>query len=89
MADEIYIYMNIKILGARCAKCETLEKVTRKAVAEIGIVAEIEKVEDLFRIVGFGVMQTPALVINEKVVSNGRIPSYREIKELLLKSMEI
>jgi small redox-active disulfide protein 2 len=76
--------MNIKVLGTGCAKCKTLEKITRDAVAEAGITAEIEKVEDIVKIMGYGVMSTPALVINQKVVLSGRIPTMTEIKELLL-----
>ena len=67
--------MNIKVLGTGCAKCKTLEKITRDAVAETGITAEIEKVEDIVKIMGYGVMNTPALVINQKVVLSGRIPT--------------
>lgn len=76
--------MDIKVLGTGCAKCKTLEKLTRDAIAEAGITAEIEKVEDIVKIMAFGVMQTPALVINQKVVLSGRIPSMTEIKELLI-----
>ena len=76
--------MNIKVLGTGCAKCKTLEKITRDAVAETGITAEIEKVEDIVKIMGYGVMNTPALVINQKVVLSGHIPTMTEIKELLL-----
>jgi small redox-active disulfide protein 2 len=78
--------MNIKVLGPGCAKCKTLEKITRDAVAETGVTAEIEKVEDIYKIMAFGVMSTPALVINQKVVLSGRIPSIAEIKELITKN---
>lgn len=78
--------MEIKVLGTGCAKCKTLEKLTRDAIAETGIAAEIEKVEDIYKIMSFGVMQTPALVIDKKVVLSGRLPSIAEIKELLIKN---
>lgn len=78
--------MEIKILGTGCARCKTLEKLTRDAVAETGITAEIEKVEDIVKIMAYGVMNTPALVINQKVVLSGRIPSMAEIKEILAKN---
>lgn len=78
--------MEIKVLGTGCAKCKTLEKLTRVAVTETGISAEIEKVEDIYKIMSMGVMQTPALVINEKVVLSGRLPSVAEIKEILIKN---
>jgi small redox-active disulfide protein 2 len=79
--------MEIKVLGSGCAKCKTLEKLTREAVAEAGVVAEIEKVEDMYKILSFGVMSTPALVINQKVVLSGRVPSMLEIKELITKNI--
>lgn len=78
--------MNIKVLGPGCARCKTLEKLTRDAVAETGLQAEIEKVDDIYKIMSFGVMTTPALVINQKVVVSGRVPSLSEIKEILLKN---
>ncbi|MCU4156870.1 TM0996/MTH895 family glutaredoxin-like protein [Carboxylicivirga sp. A043] len=75
--------MDIKVLGTGCAKCKTLEEVTRKAVEEKGIDATIEKVEDIMQIMTFGVMTTPALVIDGKVAVKGRVPSVDEIKKLL------
>lgn len=78
--------MEIKVLGTGCAKCKTLEKQTRDAVAELGFSAEIEKVEDIYKIMSFGVMSTPALVINQKVVMSGRVPSVAELKELISKN---
>ncbi len=78
--------MEIKILGTGCARCKTLEKLTRDAVTEAGIVADIEKVEDIVKIMAYGVMNTPALVINQKVALSGRIPSLAEIKEILAKN---
>lgn len=78
--------MNIKVLGTGCSKCKTLEQATRKAIDEMGISADIEKVEDIVKIMGYGVMQTPALVINEKVTISGRVPSITELKELLIKN---
>ncbi|HZL08933.1 MAG TPA: thioredoxin family protein [Prolixibacteraceae bacterium] len=79
--------MEIKVLGTGCPKCKTLEKLTREAVAEAGVAAEIEKVEDMYKILSFGVMSTPALVINKKVVLSGRIPSMIELKELINKNL--
>jgi len=75
--------MIIKVLGTGCAKCKTLEKHTRQAVAELGNVAEVLKVEDITEIIEYKVMRTPALVIDEKVVLSGRVPSIKEIKELI------
>lgn len=78
--------MEIKILGTGCAKCKKLEKMTAEAVAENGLQAKIEKVEDIFKIMQFGVMSTPGLVIDNKVVLSGRLPSTTELKEILTKS---
>jgi small redox-active disulfide protein 2 len=79
--------MNIKILGTGCARCKTLEQVTRNAVSEMGISADIEKVEDIVKIMNYGVMRTPALVIDEKIAMSGRVPSVNEVKEVLSKNL--
>ena len=78
--------MEIKVLGTGCAKCKTLEKLTRDAVAESGVTADIEKVEDIYKIMSYGVMSTPALVIDKMVVVSGRVPSLDEIKDILIKN---
>jgi len=75
--------MEIKILGTGCPKCKTLEKLTREVVEKNGVVANIAKVEDIMEIMKYGVMSTPALVIDGKVVIKGRIPSEQEIKTAL------
>ncbi len=75
--------MEIKILGSNCSKCKDLEKLTREIVAKHNIDANVSKIEDIVIIMQYGVMQTPALVIDEKVVVKGRIPSESEIKDLL------
>ena len=76
--------MEIKILGPGCPKCKTLEKVTREAVAETGIDATVEKVEDIVKIMSYNVFQTPVLVIDEKIILKGVVPSVKEVKEILL-----
>lgn len=76
--------MVIKVLGTGCAKCHQLEENTRKAVAELGIDASIEKVENIKDIMKYGVMKTPALVVDEKVKVMGRVPAPDEIKKYLL-----
>lgn len=78
--------MEIKILGTGCPKCKTLEKITREVVNEMGITADISKEEDIVRIINYGIMSTPGLVINGKVVLSGRVPSSEEIKEILTNS---
>jgi small redox-active disulfide protein 2 len=75
--------MNIKVLGSGCANCKKLEENTRKAVEELGIEATIEKVEDFKKILGYGVMKTPALVVDEKVKIMGRVAAPEEIKKYL------
>jgi small redox-active disulfide protein 2 len=79
--------MNIKILGTGCTNCKNLEKATYNAVAELDLNATISKVEDIQQIMSYGIMRTPALVVNEKVVMYGRVPSVNEIKELLQKAI--
>lgn len=75
--------MKIKVLGTGCARCKTLEKATHQAVEEMGIKADVEKVEDIVKIMGYGIMRTPALVIDEKVVMSGKTPSVKEIIEII------
>ena len=75
--------MEIKILGTGCPKCKTLEKLTRDVVAQNGIDASITKVEDIVEIMKYGVMTTPALVVDGKVEIKGRVPSSDEIKKVL------
>lgn len=79
--------MEIKVLGTGCAKCKSLEKITREVVAQNNIEAGIQKVEDIFQIMKYGVMSTPALVINEKVVLSGRLPSSAELKEIITNNL--
>ena len=75
--------ITIKVLGTGCPKCNSLEKLTRKAVKESGINAEIEKVEDIMEIMEYGIMRTPALVVNGEVKVSGRLPSQKELLEFL------
>jgi len=77
--------MKIKILGTGCSKCKNLEKLTREVVERNGFTAAITKVEDILAIMKYGVMATPALVVDEKVEIKGRVPSADEIKAILSK----
>jgi small redox-active disulfide protein 2 len=77
--------MVIKVLGSGCSKCNKLEENVRKAVVEEGVIASVEKVTDLKDIMGYGVMITPALVIDEKVVSSGKLLNVSDIKMLMKK----
>jgi len=75
--------MKIEILGMGCQKCSNLMDATKKAVAELNIEAEFVKVEDIKVIMSYGVMTTPALVVDGVVKVSGKIPSVEEIKALL------
>lgn len=75
--------MEIKILGTGCSNCKNLEKATREAVAELNLDATVVKEEDIVKIMSYGIMRTPALVLDEKVLFYGRVPSVSEIKEML------
>ena len=75
--------LTVKILGSGCANCKKLEAVAREAAAQAGVEAEFVKVTDMNDILSFHVMSTPALVINNKVVSSGRIPSLADIHKWL------
>lgn len=77
--------MEIKVLGTGCRKCNELEQATIKAVAALGIDATIDKEEDIMKIMEYGVMRTPALVVDGKVVVSGRVPKEEELKELFSK----
>lgn len=77
--------MEIKVLGTGCAGCKALYKTTKQAIAELGINATVIKEEDLIKIMSYNVMQLPALVIDEIVVSKGKKLSLSEVKELLTK----
>ncbi len=76
--------MNIKVLGPGCMNCKTLERRTQEAIQQLGLHADIEKVEDFQRIASYGIMRTPGLVVDEKVVMSGAVPTVEKIKELLL-----
>jgi len=75
--------MIIKILGSGCSKCKKLEENVNKAIIEKGVIASVEKVSDLKAIMSYGVMITPALVIDEKVVSAGKLLNPADIIKLL------
>ena len=75
--------MIIKVLGPGCNNCKNLEKATRHALSELGLTATVEKVEDYPSIAGYGDMSTPALIIDEELVLQGRVPSVAQVKELL------
>ena len=71
--------LKIKVLGPGCPKCKTLEKITLEVIAENNFDAEVSKIDDIIQIMNYGVMSTPALVINDKAVIKGYLPSKEEI----------
>jgi len=75
--------MDIKVLGTGCPKCKSLHKATEEAVAELSLDATISKEEDIVKIMEYGIMRTPGLVVDGKVVLSGRIPSSEELKKIL------
>jgi len=77
--------MEIKILGPGCANCKTLDKITREVVEKNKIDATVTKVEDILEILKYGILSTPAIVVDGKVMASGRVPSSDEIKQLLTK----
>jgi small redox-active disulfide protein 2 len=80
--------MEIKILGTGCSNCKALEKSVINALAEMDLPADVSKVEDIQKIMAYGIMRTPGLVINEKVVLAGRVPSMNELKEIIVKNKQ-
>lgn len=76
----------LHVLGSGCAKCNHLMEVTTKASEELALDCEIEKVTDFMRFVDFGVMVTPALVVDGEVKVSGRVPPIEEMKKLLSES---
>ena len=78
--------LSIKVLGSGCAKCLALEEVTKEALRDLNLNVPVGHVTDFVEIAGYGVMTTPALVINEKVASSGRVLKKNEVKELIQKA---
>ena len=71
--------LQVKILGSGCPNCQKLERETRAALEDDSISYELSKVTDMVDIAAYGVMRTPALVLNEQVVSSGKIPTHDQI----------
>ncbi|MBN1279050.1 MAG: thioredoxin family protein [Chlorobium sp.] len=75
----------VKILGTGCAKCRQLADAVKAVIASEGIEAEVEKVEDIQKIMAYNVLSTPALVVDGEVRSKGRVPGLDELKDLLIR----
>lgn len=81
--------MNIKVLGTGCSRCRSLEHAARKAAEELNLDVSIEKVEDIQKIMEYGIMRTPGLVINGRVVLSGQVPGVSELKEILTQNQSL
>jgi len=80
--------MNIKILGPGCAKCHQLEKVVDEVVSEIGGNIKVEKISDMKEIMKYPILMTPGLVIDEKLVVSGKVPSKAEINQFITNAQD-
>lgn len=80
--------LSIKVLGPGCQNCKTVEAITRKALVMLGVEAQVEKVTDRVEIKKYPILATPDLVINEKLVCAGRIPSEAEVTTWLADALE-
>ncbi len=80
--------LTIKVLGSGCANCKRVEQIARKVVTSLALDAEIIKVTEYPDIMKYNILSTPGLVINEKVVSSGRIPSEAEVTTFLINALE-
>ena len=80
--------LTIKIRGSGCANCKQVEKIARKVVEEMALEAEVIKVTDYADIMAYNILSTPGLVVNEKIVCSGRIPTPAEVTTWLVDSLE-
>ena len=81
--------LTIKVLGSGCANCKRVEQIVRKLITDMNLEAEVIKVTDYNDITAYNILSTPGLVINEKVVSSGRIPTPAEVSTWLADALEI
>ncbi len=80
--------LTIKVLGPGCANCKRVEQIARKVIEEMSVEAEVVKVTDYNDIMAYNILSTPGLVINEKVVSAGRIPTPAEVTTFVVNALE-
>jgi len=80
--------LTIKVLGSGCANCKRVEQIAHKVIADMGVEAEVVKVTDYNDIMAYNILSTPGLVINEKVVSTGRIPTPAEVTTWLTNALQ-
>lgn len=79
--------LNIKILGSGCANCHKVEELAKQAMAQLAVEAQVEMVTDVKEIMRYGVMNTPGIVINEKVVSMGRVPALSQMTTMITSAL--
>lgn len=79
--------MNIKVLGPGCAKCQSLEKTVKEVVAALKLDISVEEVKDMKKIMQYPILMTPGLVINEKVVLSGKVPTKAEVEKLIMNAL--
>ena len=79
--------LNIKVLGTGCSNCNKLEETVKKSLADFGVEGEVEKVTDYGDIMAYGVLATPGLVVNDKLVASGRVPSQAEVSTWIADAM--
>jgi len=79
--------LSIKVLGSGCANCHKVEELAKQAVAQLGVEAKVELVTDMQEMLRYGVMSTPAIVINDKVVSAGRVPALSQITTMITSAL--
>ena len=79
--------MKIKILGPGCARCHQVERTTREVVKELGIDASIEEVKDVKKIMGYPILTTPGLVVNDELVCSGRVPDKAEVTQFIINAL--
>jgi small redox-active disulfide protein 2 len=80
--------LTIKVLGSGCANCKRVEQIAHKVIKDMGIEAEVIKVTDYAEMMAYNIMSTPGLVVNEKIVSTGRIPAPAEVTTWLTSALE-
>ena len=81
--------MNIKVLGPGCARCQELEKTVREVVAAHKLNIQVEDIKDMKQIMQYSIMSTPGLVINEKVVMSGKVPTRAEVDRLIMNALAV
>ena len=80
--------MKIKILGTGCAKCHQLEQTARQVIKELAVDATIEEVKDMKKIMEYPILTTPALVVNEKLVCSGKVPTKSEVTQYIINALD-